>query len=149
HIAGPRRTALDDRFPSQSLLKQLDQMIDRDGLRLTKIDDLERRRVVSDRGQNALQNVVNVGEIAFRRAVTENRNGASAVDQPREFVNRQVGALARAVDREEPQTDDLHSVKMAVSMRQQLARGLRRGVRRNRRERGVFFERWARPSSVD
>jgi hypothetical protein len=66
HIAGLRRTAIDDRFLSQSLLKQLDQVIDRDGLRLTKIDDLEGRRVVSDRGQNALQNVVNVSEVALR-----------------------------------------------------------------------------------
>src|SRR5262249_32334416 len=78
HVAGLRRAALDARLPAQGFFEQFDHPIDRDGLRLAQVDNLEGRGVVFDRGHHALQDVVDVGEIPFGRAVAVNLDGAAA-----------------------------------------------------------------------
>ena len=66
-------------------------------------------------------------------------DGAPAGDQIREFVDRQIGALPRAVHRKEPQADDLERIEVREGVRQQLARPLAGRVRRDRQDGGLVF----------
>ena len=101
HVAGLHRQAIDKRAAIEILFQQLDQLVQFDGARFAQIKDLIIARRVINRRAHARNDVVNVSVIAAGRAVSEDRNLLSFIDEAREFVNRQIGPLPRAVNREE------------------------------------------------
>ena len=79
-----------------------------------------------------IDDVRNIRVIATGAAIAENRNRLSRLDQPREFVDREVRPLARAVAREKPQARDRHCIQVMKCMAHQLAGLLGGGIRRDR-----------------
>ena len=114
-----------------------------------EVDDLERRAVVVDRGAEAGHDVADVGVVAARRAVAEDRDRLAGEHQLRELVDGEIGALPRAVHGEEPQRDEPDPVQVRVDVPEQLAADLGAGVRADGQHVIVFGPRHARVHAVD
>ena len=78
------------------------------------------------------EDVLDVRIVPARGAVAELRDLEPLVDESGELVDRHLGALARAVDREEAQAGGDDGVEVAVVRAEQLARALGGGVGRGR-----------------
>src|SRR5215213_5125922 len=150
HVAWLRRLTLDEGRAVECFFQKRDQFPQLDGLRLAEVEDFVVARVVINRGAHARDDVVYVGVVAPRRAVAEDGDGAARVNQFGELVNRQVGPLARAVDREEAQAHAPHAVEVRVGVAQKLARRLRHRVGRDGlADRVLFAERYFRVDAVN
>ena len=79
-------------------------------------------------GDHASHRVRHVGVIARSAAVAEDGDWFSASDELREFMNREVRSLARAVHGEEAQHRDIHAVNVMVNVPERFAGQLARGV---------------------
>src|SRR5205085_8072363 len=89
------------------------------------------------RGDDAVEDVVDPRVVARRAAVAEELDRLAREEVARELVDREVGPLARAVDREEAQARDVERVEVVRREELQLARPLRRRVRRQRAQAGI------------
>src|ERR1043165_185179 len=139
HVAGLRGPALDEGLAAQLALEQGDQLAQAHRARLAEVEDLEGARLVVDGRAHARDDVVNEGVVAPRRAVAEDGERAALADEARELVDGEVGALARAVDREEAEADRAQAPEVRVGVAEQLARRLRRRVRADGPAHGVVL----------
>src|SRR5688572_24770453 len=148
-VARLRGPPVDDRLFAQGPFQLLDQLRQRHRLGAAEVVDAVAVAVLQG-GDDAGDRVVYVGVITTGRTVAEYRDGLAGADQPRELVDRQVGALPRAVDREETQAKHGQFVQVPEGVTQQLARPLGGGVGADRLGHGVFLaERDARQIAVD
>ena len=99
---------------------------------------------------DSVDDVVDVRIVAPGRAVAEHRHRLVLVDQSRELGDGQIGSIARAKRREEPQAGDRQAVQVMKGVGQQLARLLGRGVRADRQiDRVGLAKRPFRAVAVD
>ena len=85
-----------------------------------------------EHAQRALDDVVDVGEVALHVAVVEHLDRLALGDGVGEEHRRHVGPSPRPVDREEAQARGVQAVEVAVDVRHQLVRLLGRGVQAHR-----------------
>src|SRR6185369_5532993 len=111
NIAWLWRLALNDRGHIELFLEQCDQFAELDGSRLAKIENVVVAVVVVNGCYHAVNDVVDVGVIAPRAAVTEDGYRFALCDQLREFMNGKVGALSWSIDREKAQAHAAQTVK--------------------------------------
>src|SRR5690606_23654151 len=114
HIAGLSGSGLDPRFDLQRIGDEVDEAADGRGAALAEVDDLELRVHAArpfDRGDDAVEDVIDPGVIAFGRSVAEHRHRPPVQHQRGELPDGEVRALAGAVDGEETQGDDAHAVE--------------------------------------
>ena len=105
---------------------------------------------VADSADNALDDVGDVGIVATRRSVAEDRDGTAGVDQRSELCDGQIGAIAGPEGGEESQTRDGQAVEVMEGMGQQFAGLLRGGIGADGEIDGVgLSEGSIRPVTVD
>ena len=68
------------RMAIQLFFKQRDQFVQFDGLRFSQIEDFVIALLVVNRGAHARDDVVDIGVVASRRAVAEDRDGAALAE---------------------------------------------------------------------
>ena len=123
------------RFSSSNSTNRLSSVVsDSPRLNTSYID-----AVVIDRRTDTLNDVVDVCVIAPRRSVAEYLDRFSLGDQPREFMDREIGSLPCSVNGKESETDSSNIEKMRVGVAEKLARRFRRGVWRDRLMDPVIF----------
>src|SRR5262249_20060423 len=125
------------------------QILEARGARAAEVEDVPGERHVAG-GKDALDDVVDPGVVAAGGAVAEEGERLSLEQLPRELVDGEVGALARAVDGEEAERGDLRLVQVVERVREDLGSHLARGVRALRRvdARGLLEGR-RRAGTVD
>ncbi len=115
---------------------EFDETVEPDGLGFAEVEDFEAEFALGA-GHDSVENVGDVGVVAGGGAVAKNRDGFSGGDEPGEFVDGEVGALARAVHREETEHDDIEAVNVVIDVAEGFAGKLAGGVGRNGVENGV------------
>src|SRR5690349_19016603 len=95
--------AIDNRGHVELFLEQRDQFVEFDGSRLAEVEDVVVAVVVVNGCCDAVDNVVDVGVIATRGAVTKDWYWFLLGDQVGEFMNCQVRTLSWSIDREKAQ----------------------------------------------
>ena len=131
-------------------LQQGNQFLEFDSARLAEVEDVEFGLVVMHRGDDAVDDVVNISVIATRGAVAENRNWFALADQFGELVNCEIGALSWSVDGEESKANAAQSVEMRISVTEKFARALCRRIRRNWLANWIVFaERYVGVDTVN
>src|SRR5439155_1289944 len=80
----------------------------------------------------AVDDVVDPRVVARGAPVAVELDGLAREDEPRELVDREIGPLARTVDREEAQARDVEPIEVVRREEPELARALRRRVGRQR-----------------
>ena len=110
HVARLRRAAVDHRGAAGGALEERDQLGHRCRRVAAEIDDLvaERDARACDRPRRGRRCTMSrhVRVVARRRAVAEDGQRLPALEEPGEGVDREVGPLARPVDREEAERDE-------------------------------------------
>jgi len=107
-------------------------------------------RLLLDGGEHAVEDVVDPGVVTRAGSVAKDLDGLAAGDEPGEFVDRQVGSLARAVHSEEAQAGDRRGVEVVLGEGEQLACSLGRRVGRERPAAGIrLAKRHLTVSAVD
>ena len=143
HVSRLIGMTLDARFLTQRCGDERDQTVEAHACAATQIDRLHRTGSSTggpvERGEDAVQAVGNIGIVALTRPIPVHPHRAPASDQIGESVDRQIGALPRPVDREEPQADNLERIQVRERMREQLSRPLAGRVRRDRQDGGFVF----------
>src|SRR5688572_5482750 len=117
------RAPVEDWLDAALLADRGDELGQRNRARLPEVVDRIAARAV-ERAHDAVDDVVDVGVVAPRRAVAEERDRLARQALLREHVDRHLRALARTVDSEEAQARDRRAVEMVVREAQELARAL-------------------------
>src|SRR5262245_50369493 len=141
HVARLIGLRHDLRGLSQRGFDVADQLAQADDFGASQVEDLVAAAVLQG-GDDPGDDVLDVGVVPRRGSVPEQRDRLPLVDQAGELVNRHLGALARAVDREEAQARHVHAVEMVIAVGQQLAGALGGGVRRDRRVGRDLLGEW-------
>ena len=132
HVARLFWLPIDARRLAQGGGNAVDQVFQAGGMRAAQIVDTKRGAcspyLLLDGCQHAVENIVDPGVVARAGSVAEKLDGLVVGDEPGELVNRQVGALARAVHGEEAQAGDRRAVQVVLGEGEQFARPLGRGI---------------------
>src|SRR6267142_4469303 len=102
-------------------------MRQRDRLRATEVVDSVAVAPLK-RGLNSPHNIRHIRVIPARRSIAKNRDRFPGRDEAGEFVNRQIGLLSWAIDREKAQTGDWHPIEVLIGMVDQFPSALGGGV---------------------
>ena len=84
-----------------------------------------------DQKPDAIHQVIDISEIPLHDAMVIDVDGLTGQDRAGEFEMRHVGAAPRAIDGEEPEHGDRHSVEMGIGMRHRLVGLLGRRIERH------------------
>lgn len=132
---------LDDSLFLQSDFQGCDEFVESGGGRFAEVKDVEIFSLVSDGTLDAGDDVIDVSIIAACVAVSEFRDRFASVDERREFMDREVGALAGSIDGEEAEADGSHSVEVRVIAAEVFAREFRGGVGAEGLRKGEGFRK--------
>ena len=136
-----RRVTINNGFFAERGFEQFDEAVQLHGLRFAEIEDFVTEFLLRA-GDDAVNDVADVGIIAFRGAIAENRDRFAGAEEFGEFVNRQIRPLTRAVNREEAEHHHVHAINIMIHVAEGFTRQLAGGVRRNDREHRVAFREW-------
>lgn len=95
---------------------------------IAEVEDFVCERTVKCR-ENAGDNIVNVGVVTLRGAVTEARNGEAVHDVPSKQEGGHIRAAGRSVDGEEPQADAGEAIEVVIGVGEEFAGFFGSGVR--------------------
>ena len=123
-IAGLLRMAIDNGGAAEAVLDRLDHLMEGDRLAVAEVYHGVRAAMVFDDGADAGDDVGDVGVVSSGAAVAKHRDLLPVENHTREFVDREVRPLARAVNGEEAQSDEADAVKVAIDVAEQLATDL-------------------------
>src|SRR5262245_58237514 len=112
HVTRLQRLTIDDGVRIKLAFKQRNQFTQFYRARLAEVDNFILRNVVVNCGTNSGEDVINIGVVAARCAVTENWNWLPLANELRKLVNCEIRTLSCTVHRKEPQADATHFVKM-------------------------------------
>src|SRR5205807_3092266 len=93
------------------------------------------------RRHRALNNVVDISVIAAGGAVAKLVDWCAGVNLSGELMDREIGPLARAINREISQGDDAEFVEMRKGRTKKLAGNFRGGIRAQRLSELFFFRK--------
>ena len=128
HIARLFREAIDFRFFSDGAFNRQNEIFQLNRLTLTEIKDVIKWAIVIERGHRALNDVIDVGVIALRAAISKLIDRLAGVNAPGELMNRQIRTLPWAVNSEIPQRYDPHLVKVRIRRAKKFASNFRSTV---------------------
>ena len=115
HVARLLGQPVDLCFFAERLFDRGDQVFELNRFTLAEIKNVEHGPVVFERRRRPLDDVVDVGVVAARRAVTELIDRFVRMNFLRELMDREIGTLSRPVNGEIAQRDDSNFVEMRVS----------------------------------
>ena len=128
----------DDAFVDQALLENLDESEQTDRLAVPDVIDFAGgsvfgvvRGLLHD-GDDALHDIIDVGEVAIHVAMVVNLDGFAFDQLVGEFEIGHVRPAHRAIDREEPEPGRGNLVELAIGMSEQLVGLLGCRIQRNR-----------------
>jgi hypothetical protein len=121
--------AIDFRFFPDGIFDRQNEIFQLNRLTLAEIKDVIHWAIVIERGHRALNDIINVGVIAPRAAISKLIDRLPGVNAPGELMNRQIGPLPRTVNSEIPQRYDPHLVKVRVRRAKKFAGNFCRAIR--------------------
>ena len=104
HVAGLLRQAINNRLLTHHFLDGGNHLGKRDRLVVTEINHFVISALIMQRAKDAFDDVGNKGVVTASGAIAEDRDRLAGFDQADEFIDREIGTLARAIDGEEAQT---------------------------------------------
>lgn len=110
------RLAVNDGLFANDSLYRLDHFRKRDGLVITEVNHFVVRALIMKRTEDAFDDVGDKGVVAAGGAVAKDRNWLTGFDQTDEFVDREIGTLPRAIDREKAEAEHTNAIEVAIHM---------------------------------
>ena len=141
---GCSASAIDFCFFPHGIFDRQNEIFQLNRLTLTEIKDVIQWAIVIERGHRALNDVIDVGVIALRAAISKLIDRLPGVNAPGELMNRQIGTLPRAVNSEIPQRYDPHLVKVRIRRAKKFASNFCRGVGAKRLREMFLLGKWDR-----
>src|SRR4030088_3248637 len=114
HVPWNRCAKFDGRLAPKRFLDFADHREQIDRFIFTQIKDIERCTLEIDRTEDTLDDIIDISKITSSRTVAVHFDGLIVRDQMSEPIYRKIGTLARTVDGEEPEADNLESVEVRI-----------------------------------
>src|SRR6478672_4905177 len=144
HIARLFREAIDFCFFADGIFDRQNEIFQLNRLTLTEIKDVKQWAYVVERGHGPLNDIIDVGVIALRAAISKLIDRLAGVNAAAELMNRQIGTLPRAVNSEIPQSYDPHLVKVRIRRAKKFACNFRGAVGAKRLREMFLLGKWDR-----
>ena len=130
--------AVDGGLFAEGFFDEFDQAGERDAFGFAKVEDFE-AEFFAGGSDNAVDGVGDEGVVAGGGAIAEYGDWFTLLDELGEFVYSEVGPLARAVNGEEAEHDDVHAVDVVIDMAEGFAGEFAGGVGRDGMENRIGF----------